>query len=163
MLRWGALAFPHTAPLTCMLWTPRGVRNRADMLARAPRGLSRKGPGEGRGGGVCISALLYLSLIRECRTRRENVDREAAFSIVCCRLNIIFSSFEAVRFIWTRLSYVFAVETELFYKENREKQQKKNVKFTGELMQAHTENGWFNYTIAYHRFAWTKGALENKL
>lgn len=162
MLRWGALAFPHTAPLTCMLWTPRGVRNRADMLARAPRGLSHKGPGEGRGGGVCISALLYLSLIRECRTRRENVDQEAAFSIVCCRLNIIFSSFEAVRFIWTRLSYVFAVETELFYKENGEKQQK-NVKFTGELMQAHTKNGWFSYTIAYHRFAWTKGALENKL
>ncbi len=33
-------------------------------------------------------------------------------------------------------------------------------------MQAHTENvkyGRFDYTIAYHRFAWTKGALENKL
>lgn len=107
------------------------------MLARAPRGLSRKGPGEGRGGGVCISALLYLSLIRECRTRRENVDQEAAFSIVCCRLNIIFSSFEAVRFIWTRLSYVFAVETELFYKENREKQQKKSEIYRGTDASAH--------------------------
>lgn len=72
MSRWGALAFPHTAPLTCMLWTPRGVRNRADMLARAPRGLSHKGPREGQGGWVCISALFYFSLIREHCMRRES-------------------------------------------------------------------------------------------
>lgn len=62
MLRWGALAFPHTAPWTRMLRTPRGVRNRADMLAAAPRGLSHKSPEEGQGEG-CAS-LLYFTFLK---------------------------------------------------------------------------------------------------
>lgn len=82
---------------------------------------------------------------------------EAAFSIVCCRLNMIFSSRTPVGalrlYLLFGLEFLMFLQLKLFYKENGEKATRKNVKSAGELMQAHTENGWFNYTIAYHRFA----------